>query len=136
PDQLVDLTVERGGVELARRVLAERRERADLEPLLAGALDLAVQRAQAPDLARAKITVEVAPPRRGDGLAAVDVAARDGAAVAGVPVRDDREDQPPDAVRSLARLVARTALPDAPPVVVQGALLLGRAHVDLFPFVL
>src|SRR5439155_19690386 len=59
--QLVDLSVERGRVELTGGVLAERRNGADLEPLLALARPLAVHGAEAPDLARAEVPVEVAP---------------------------------------------------------------------------
>src|SRR5689334_2262679 len=122
--QLVDLAVERRRVELARGVLAERRQVSDLEALLALAEQLAVRRSEAPDLAGAEVAVEVAATGRGHGRAAVDVAAGHGAASAVVLVGHDREDEPADGIRALPGLEARLPLPDAPAVVVQGALLL------------
>src|SRR5439155_25046885 len=108
--QLVDLSVERGRVELTGGVLAERRHRADLESLLALARQLAVHGAEAPDLARAEVPVEVAPPRGGHRLAPIDVAARDGAAAAVVLVGDDREDELASAARPLPGGVAWASL--------------------------
>src|SRR6185503_19158171 len=91
--------------------------------------------AQAPDRATAVVAVEVASSGRGHGLAAVDVAARDRAALA-VRVGHDREDERPARVRLLTVLVARAPLVDAPAVVVQPALLGRSAHVDLLPVAL
>jgi hypothetical protein len=47
---------------------------------------LAARDAEAPEDPGAVVAVEVAPPRRGGGTAAVDVSARDGAIAAGVAV--------------------------------------------------
>src|SRR5881398_325856 len=102
--ELVDRAVERDRVELARGVLAERREARDLEGLAAhAAAQLPVHRAQAPDRPFAIVAVEVASAGRGHSLAAVDVAARDRAALA-VGVGHDREDERPARVRLLAVL--------------------------------
>src|SRR5206468_223081 len=120
--ELVDRAVERGRVQLAGRVLAERGEVADRERLPPRpGRQLRARGAQAPDRAVAVVAVEVAPARGGDGLAAVDVAAGDRAALGGMAVDDDREDERAVRVHLLAGRVARAALPDAPAVVVQPA---------------
>src|SRR5262245_54731046 len=94
--ELVDrAAVERGRVDLARGVLAERGEVGDRERLLARAgAELAAARAQAPDRPAAEVAVDVAAAERRDRLAPVDVAARDRAAVR-VAVDGDREDERP-----------------------------------------
>src|SRR6185437_10197410 len=100
--------VERGRVDLASGVLAERGQVRDRERLLARArAKLAAARAQAPDRAAAVVAVD-----------------------------DDREDERPALRRRLVDRVARAALPDPPAVVVQSAPLPRRADVDLLPVVL
>src|SRR5215218_2007615 len=133
--ELVDLAVERGGVDLACSVLTERGEARDAERLASHSAQLPLERAQAPDGAFAVVAVEVAAAGRGHRLAAVDVAARDRAA-GGMAVRRNREDELPARVHLLGRGVARPAFPDAPAVVVQAALLPRRSHVDLLPVAL
>src|SRR5207244_4290939 len=136
-DELVGLAVERGRVQLAGRVLGERRERRDLGRRDArAAAQLPVHRAQTPDPASAVVAVEVPTARRRDCVTPVDVTARDRAVSVLVLVGDDREDELPARVHLLAGREARAALPDAPAVVVQHPLLGGRAHVDLLPRVL
>src|SRR5215217_7620265 len=120
---------ERRRVDLARRVLAERGEARDLEPLPARA------GAELPDRALAVVAVDVAAIEGRNRPTPVDVPARDRAAPR-VAVDRDREDEHPAPVHLLAGRVARAALPDAPAVVVERPLLPRRAHVDLLPLAL
>src|SRR3954447_8523117 len=101
--ELVDRAVERSCVQLAGRVLAERRQVRDAERLAARARgQLAPRGTQAPDRPAAVVAVEIAPTRRGDGLAAIDVAAGDRAALR-VAVDGEREDERPARVHMLGR---------------------------------
>src|SRR5207247_2182903 len=84
--QLVERALERDGVEVAVGGLAERGEGPDLARFVPVVDGLATRDAQAPDVPRAVVPVEVAPPRRRYGAAAIDVTPGDGAVVARVAV--------------------------------------------------
>src|SRR3954447_12196474 len=93
--ELVDRAVERSCVQLAGRVLAERRQVRDAERLAARARgQLAPEGTQAPDRPAAVVAVEIAAVGRDDRPAAVDVAAGNRTALQ-VGIDDEREDERP-----------------------------------------
>src|SRR5262249_25685476 len=94
----------------------------------------AAARHEPPDPAAAEVPVEVAPLRRGHRPPAIDVAARDRAAVVAVVVDERRSDERPSRGCRLSRLVSRVALVDAPAEVREPEAV--REGVDLLPRVL
>src|SRR6266545_1063214 len=118
-------------VELARDVLAERRQRPDTERLAADVHRAAAVDAQAPDDSRAVVTEEVASGRRRYGPAAIDVPTGYGAGTAVVVVDVNRRDELSRSERRVR--IARAAL-EGLPAVVRERLDLGlRPVVDLLP---
>src|SRR5437867_759171 len=129
--ELVDRAGQRRHVQLAERVLAERRQLLDVQRLQAHVGGLAARRQEAPDLAAAEVAVEVAARRGRNRRAAVDVPARDRAAVVAVVVDDDRPDEPPARRRLLPLREDGVPLVDAPAEVRQPEA--ARQDVHLLP---
>src|SRR5262249_43556573 len=123
---------ERGGVQLAVAVDAERGERRHLarDDRSGGAAVGADP--EAPDRAGAVVAVEVASARRPDGRAAIDVAAGDGAAAA-VRVHDRGPHVGAGLRVTVAPVEDGESLVAAPAVVRQLVQVARRPKIDLLP---
>src|SRR3954471_15171121 len=130
--QLPEDAVERGRVELAVAVLAERRKLIDLTVGADGARLALRTRREAPDRAGAVVAEHIATSHRRHRGAAVDVAAGDRAALT-VRIDELRQDEIALAHERLVRVVGRLALEPAPAVVRKRGDPRRRTEVDFLP---